>query len=223
MTFKKSLVATLVSTVMCLPALAMDGADFSKRLYVGVAGGSSKLSPESEVDTLQIDDDADTGRKVMIGYDFSPRMAIEFAAADLGSAAIGSGATDVGTISYEVKELSALYHFYNLSGYEAMMERRGLGMFVKLGVGQMDNDSPEDIPYTRENDAHLSGGLGIEFATRMGLALRGEIEAFDKDAQLASLGLLWRFGGGGSDSDDGLFTKGGAAVGSLLSSGRCSV
>ena len=37
--------------------------------------------------------------------------------------------------------------------------------------------------------------------------MRGEVEAFDEDALLTSLGLLWRFGGNGrSDSDDGLFT-----------------
>ena len=218
MNLAKSLTATLISTALCLPAFAQESMDFSKRLYVGSTGGASKLSPESERDDYVVDDDVDSGGKLLIGYDFSPDWAIEFSAADLGAAAIGERGTgvDIGTISYDVMELSAVYHFYNLSGYDAKSERRGLGAFVKLGIGAMDNDSPEDIPFERENDAHLSGGIGVEYGTRIGLALRGEIEAFDKDAMLSSLGLLWRFGGKGGSSNDGLFSKGGAMVGGLI-------
>lgn len=215
MTLKKSLVATLISTVMCLPAVAQES-DFSKRLYVGIGAGSSKLSPESQVPAFSVEDESDSASKIFIGYDFKPRIAIELSAADLGAAGIGPG--NVGSIDYQVAELSALYHFFNLGGYEALLERRGLGAFLKVGFGAMDNES--ELAFTRENDIHLSGGLGVEYATRLGLALRGEIEAFDKDAMLSSLSLLWRFGGkGGSSSNDGLFSAGGGLVGGLIGDG----
>lgn len=200
MILKKSLVATLISTAFCLPAVAQD---FNKRFYVGAAGGGSNLEPESQVAAFTIDDETDIGGKVMVGYDWSPRIGIELAAADLGEAGIGPN--EVGEISYNVYELSGLYHFFNLGGYDALLDRRGLGAFFKVGVGAMDNDS--NLEFTRDNDIHLSGGIGLEYGLPLGLAVRGEVEAFDEDALLTSLGLLWRFGGNGrSDSDDGLFT-----------------
>jgi len=218
MTLKKSLVATLISCAMCLPAMAQD-ADFSKRFYVGMAGGNSELSPESQIPAYVVEDDTDEASKIMIGYDIKPRIGLELSVADLGAAGIGPGM--IGTIDYSVVELSALYHFFNLGGYEALMDRRGLGAFLKLGVGGMDNES--NLSFTRENDAHLSGGIGVEYGTRMGLALRGEVEAFDKDALLTSLGLLWRFGGNGGSSDDGLFSKGGGMVDGLIGGGTDAI
>ncbi len=208
MTFNKSLVATLLSAAICLPAMA-DTGGFSKAVYVGISGGVSGLEPESQVPQFFVQDDTDSGTKVYIGYDISPRWAAELSFADLGEAVIGPDS--VGSISYQVLELSGLYRLFDKN-------RRGFGAFAKLGFGGLDNES--DLNFTRDNDLHLSGGLGVEWASKFGLAVRGEIEAFDQDATFASLGLLWRFGGGSSsssDSDDsGLFSKGVGSVGGLL-------
>jgi OOP family OmpA-OmpF porin len=204
---KKSLVATLISAVLCAPAIAAEHG-FHKKLYIGAAGGQSKLSPEVQTGVdLEVTDEDSEGSKLFVGWDFRPNMALELGMADLGEAEIGSttGGTG-GTMEYEVANLSVLYHFYNLGGFDRLASRQGLGMFVKAGIGQMDNDS--ELDFERKNDVHLMGGLGIEYGTRLGLALRGEIEAFDEDAMLTSLGLLWRFGGGSGKSDNGgLFTK----------------
>ena len=43
---------------------------------------------------------------------------------------------------------------------------------------------------------HLLAGLGVEYATRRGLALRAEGIAFDADVNYLQLGLLYRFGRG---------------------------
>jgi len=43
-------------------------------------------------------------------------------------------------------------------------------------------------------------GLGAEYQLSSGLAARVEAETFDKDMQLFSLGLLWRFGGEDNDA-----------------------
>lgn len=208
MKFKISLVATLISTVLCVPASAEDQS-FHKRLYAGAAGGISQLQPEVEngVD-LRVTDDESTGGKVFVGWDFHPHLGVELGYADLGEAEIGTGAgVTVGDLGYEVADLSVLYHFYNAGGYDRLLARRGLGAFLKIGVGTMDNSS--DLEFTRDNDTHLMGGAGLEYGTKVGLALRGEIEAFDEDAILASLGLLWRLGGNKSSDNDhgGLFSE----------------
>ena len=207
MTFNKSLVATLLSAAICLPAMA-DTDGFAKRFYVGISAGVSELEPESQVPEFFVEDDTDTAGKVFLGYDFSPRFAAELSIADLGEAVIGPDA--VGAISYDVVELMGLYRLFD-------KDRRGFGAFAKLGFGGLDNES--ELNFTRDNDVHLSGGLGIEWAHRIGLAIRGEVEAFDRDAMLATIGVLWRFGGGSSSKssdDDGLFSKGAGAVGGLL-------
>ena len=220
MTLTKSLVATLIGSSLCLPAVAQDFDQFSRPVYIGIAGGSSNLEPESQVSQFFVEDDSDVGTKIFLGWDFLPRFGAELAFATLGSANIGPNS--IGTIDYDVYELSGIYHFFNLGGYDATFDRRGLGAFVKLGVGVLDNDSPEGIPFTRENDFHLSGGIGIEYGFRFGLAIRAEIEAFDEDAMLSSVGALWRFGSNSNSdggSDDGLFSNGSGAVGGLLGGG----
>jgi len=203
MKIKKSLFATLISTCLCVPALADQG-EFHKKLYIGGAGGTTKVSPEIRGDqTLEVTEDESEGTKAFIGWDFRPHMALELGIADLGEAEIGPN--NAGTVGYEVADLSLVYHFYNLGGYERLINRQGLGAFWKLGIGAMDNES--ELNVTRKNDVHAMAGFGLEYGTRIGLALRGEIEAFDEDALMASVGLLWRLGRGG-DAGGGLFSKG---------------
>lgn len=218
---KKSLGAMLISAMFCTPAIAAEHG-FHKKLYLGAATGQSNLSPEVQSGVeFEVTDEESDGDKVFIGWDFRPNMAVELGFADLGEAEVSSTTDNtVAGLGYEVANLSFLYHFYNLGGAERLMSRTGLGMFLKAGLGAMDNES--ELEYERENDVHLMGGLGVEYGTRMGLALRGEVEAFDKDAMLASVGLLWRFGRGKGSDDDGhggLFTKNPLeAMGSMMKS-----
>ena len=193
MTFNKSLIAALIGTAMCFPAVAAESGGFKKRFYIGASAGTSTLEPEIENGlAFTVQDDSDSAFKGYVGFDFLPRWAFEAAIADLGEAEIGPNSA--GEVSYDVVELSGLLHLFKFGGRQNLLERRGLGAFVKLGIGFLDNDS--ELEFRRENDVHLSGGVGVELGTRVGFAIRGEWEAFDEDAQLASLGLLWRFGGG---------------------------
>lgn len=193
MTFNKSLIAALIGTAMCFPAVAADSSGFKKRFYIGASAGSSTLEPEIESGLpFTIQDDSDSAFKGYIGFDVTPRFAAEISAADLGEAEIGPDSA--GTVFYDVIELSGLWHLFKFGGRENLLDRKGLGAFVKLGVGVLDNSS--NLEFRRENDIHLSGGVGVELGTRIGLAFRAELEAFDEDAMLASGGLLWRFGGG---------------------------
>ena len=186
----KSLVATLIGTCLCGSALAQQG-DFHRKLYIGGAGGVSKVEPEIRGgQNLEVTDDESEGGKVYIGWDFRPHMALELGYADLGEAEIGPN--NIGEVEYEVADLSLVYHFFNFGGYNRLINRQGLGAFWKLGIGALENDSNLDVD--RRNDVHAMAGLGVEYGTRIGLAVRGEIEAFDEDAILASLGLLWRIG-----------------------------
>ena len=208
MKLKISLIATVISAVLCVPAVAEDNGAFHKKLYIGAGGGASRLDPEVQSGVnLDVTDRNSTGQKVYVGWDFTPRLAVELGVADLGEAEIGNiGGGPAGEIDYEVADLSLLYHFFNIGGWDRLLARQGFGAFWKVGVGTMDNDS--NLPFTRENDTHLMGGIGVEYGTKVGLALRGEFEAFDEDALLGSVSLLWRLGGPSGLGHGGLFSKG---------------
>ena len=62
----KSLVATLIGTCLCVPALAQQG-DFHRKLYIGGAGGVTKVEPEIRGgQNLEVTDDESEGGKVYI-------------------------------------------------------------------------------------------------------------------------------------------------------------
>jgi len=211
MKIKKSLLAMLTSACLCMPALAHHGpGKFHNKFYIGGSGGISRVDPEViGGQNLTVDENTSEGGKVFIGWDFRPHMALEFALADLGEADIGPN--DVGEVEYRVANLSFMYHFFNAGGYQRLLDRQGFGAFWKIGIGGLDNDSELDV--TRRNDVHASAGVGVEYGTRIGFAVRGEVEAFDEDAALASVGVLWRFGRNALSSGAGLVAAGGAAVG----------
>ena len=89
--------------------------------------------------------------------------------------------------------VSGLYHAFQSEGYEDGY-REGYSVFGTLGVGGMSNES-DAVPYEREHDAHLHYGVGAELGLSDGLAVRGEVDLYDKDAKMASVSLLKRFGG----------------------------
>ena len=100
----KSLVATLIGTCLCGSALAQQG-DFHRKLYIGGAGGVSKVEPEIRGgQNLEVTDDESEGGKVYIGWDFRPHMALELGYADLGEAEIGPN--NIGEVEYEVAAVS---------------------------------------------------------------------------------------------------------------------
>ena len=76
-------------------------------------------------------------------------------------------------------------------------KRTGLSGYGRVGFGVMDNSAVGNVAFVRENDTQLLVGAGAEYGLRNGLGLRGEVIVFDKDAQFAQLGVIYRIGSGG--------------------------
>lgn len=175
-------------------------AEFNKRFYVGIGGGASSMSPDENDTGYVLDQDSDTAAKVFLGWDFAKKWAVEAQFATLGDATFvqSEGQTLVppeGAVAYQAAGLSALYHIYNSQGDSGYNDRTGFAVFGKLGVGTLDTSS-DDLEVEQLEDVQLLLGVGLEYEFESGLALRAEFDAFDQDAQMATLGLLWRFGGG---------------------------
>ena len=150
--------------------------------YVGAGIGVSRVEPDASGTSYSVADDNDMGWKVFLGYDLSKYWTLEAFWADLGQSDMNPG----GAIDYRV---------YGLEGLLYMPGNvPGLSAFLKLGVGRLDTYS-NNVPFTQVEDTQLIGGLGAEYQFANHLAVRGEYEYFDRDAQLVSVSLMGRFGG----------------------------
>lgn len=173
-------------------------AEFDNRIYLGLSGGLSFIEPDPNDTGYRVDDNADTGLKLTLGWDFAEKWAIEGYYTNLGDATLVEDtgfnlAPPGGAVSYQAGGLSAVYYLYNREGEFGYQNREGLSLLAKVGVGVLDTSS-ETLPIEQVNGAHLMLGIGLEWAFTSGLALRTEIEAYDEDAAYASVGFLWRFG-----------------------------
>lgn len=180
-------------------------AEFDKRMYLGLSGGMSFIEPNPNDTGYRVEDNADTGLKLTLGWDFAEKWALEGYYSKLGEATLvedtGFSLTPAGgAVSYQAGGLSAVYYLYNREGDFGYQNREGLSLLAKVGVGVLDTSS-ETLPIEQVNGAHLMLGIGLEWAFASGLGLRAEIEAYDKDAAYASIGFLWRFGRDSSPGD----------------------
>ena len=184
-TVKRIAVALLICGVIT-PVMA-EGS-FTKRWYGGIAAGISELEPDPNGTPVTVEESRSTGGKLFLGYDLSPRFSVEGQYADLGAAEMAP--TD--EVSYKEFSLSALYYLY-----KQRREHTGFGLFGKAGAAKMENDT--GLPYERVNDFSLAYGIGLEYAFNNGIALRSELELFDKDARFLSVSLMKRFGATGDE------------------------
>ena len=170
------------------PRFAGSSNEFNRRIYIGAGAGASRLEPDaSDVPGVSVSDENSAGYQFTLGYDFSNRFSVEAHGGDLGEAEM----SPAGEIGYQVGALSGIAYLLNDS-YDRG-RREGFNLFARLGVGTLRNQA-EVVQFERINDFHLLGGLGLEYGFRSGLGVRAELISFDEDAQLAQLGLVYRFG-----------------------------
>ncbi len=185
MTHNKKLVGAAVS-LSCLLCLSVGQAEavVKKSWYLGFGAGISNLEPDTRGTGYRVEDRQDTGSKLFLGYDLSKSLSLEGYYSHLGEAEL----VPSGRMEYEDSGLSGLYYFYKQSH-----SYRGWKGFGRLGLGWMKNDS--NLYYVQENNRHLLLGGGIEYGFDNGLALRVDVDLYDKDARLVAINLLKRFGG----------------------------
>ncbi len=181
----KSVKCTAAMMMLCGAMVSANAAsDFTKRWYGGAGIGISELEPDPNGTAVSVDKSRSSGGKIFVGYDLSERFSIEGHYADLGEAKMAPR----GEVGYREFGLGGLYYLY-----KQHPAHTGFGFFGKAGLGKMENDT--DLTYERVNDYSLFYGAGLEYGFRNGLALRGEIELYDKDAQFLTISLMKRFGG----------------------------
>ena len=154
--------------------------------WLGVGVGISRLQPDASAINQSIIDDRDTASSAMLGLDLNHRFGVQLGYTDLGRAEL----TNNNHIAYY--ELSVDTLIYGLANRFRREHRLGFLPFGRVGISTMKNSS--SLPFIRVNDVSIKFGLGLEYATHLGLAARVEVTSFDTDALFAGVGLLYRFG-----------------------------
>jgi len=162
---------------------------FDRRFYGALSAGMSRLEPDTEgADGVDVDKNTDAGGQLAVGADLSKTFTVELHAADLGSAEL----SPEGTIAYQVGGGSVLMY----AGRERA-QRRGLMGFGRVGIAATSIEGEGDVNFVTDDSAKGIVGAGVEYMWQ-NLGVRGEVLVFDKDAQFAHLGVIYRLGG--SDS-----------------------
>lgn len=154
--------------------------------YVGLGGGLSRLSPDTDGSPFTLEDESSAAVGILGGYDISDRFSLELGYTNLGVAGLSAN-EDIGYTA-----LSAGAVLYLLGDAEDIAARDGLSAYFRLGLSSIDNSS--DIQLEKADNTSVWAGIGVEMPLRQRLALRGELLSFDGDAQAVMVSILFRPG-----------------------------
>lgn len=214
--------AAKVSSVLGLMALAvvacpMAAADDVNGWYVGGNVGRSFATIDDDrinasllgagfASTRIDDDDRSTGYKIFSGYQFNRNFAIEGGYFDLGTFGYKATTVPAGTLSGEAK-IRGLN--LDLVGIVPMTDK--LSAFGRVGVTHAQTKDSfsgtgavrASNPNPSKTDTNYKFGAGLQYAVTENFGLRAEIERYrindavgnKGDIDLASIGLVYRFGG----------------------------
>ncbi len=175
-------------------AIDYDGAGFSRKFYGAIGAGASRLEPDtSAAQGISVDENTVPAGQITVGADLSNTFSVELHSADLGSA----GLSPAGRINYHVNGGSVLMY----AGKDRS-DRKGLMGFGRVGVALTDNSAVGDVNFESNEDPQPLVGAGLEYYVGRNFGLRSEVIVFDKDAQFAQLGVIYRLGGGSSGTDE---------------------
>jgi len=150
--------------------------------YIGVNGGISFLEPDPGASSFTIDEDTSEGVKLSLGYHFTDYLSVEGLYSVLGEATFNERDA---SIDYSVAGLGLRY---------GVPISKRLGVSIATGVGQIENTG-NNVVFTKVEDVLVYVGVGAEYRFGDHFSVLAHYDYFDKDAQLASLGLRYRFGG----------------------------
>ncbi|MDT8281797.1 MAG: OmpA family protein [Gammaproteobacteria bacterium] len=181
---------------LSMASVFADGVDESDQYswYLGAGLGLTRLDPDTNNTGYRVSDDQDAGFKLFAGFDYNEYLTAEGFYADLGSAKLSSSFASQpdGSIDYATYGASALWYFWRNSEGEGDNLRKGFQAYVHGGLSALDNSS--SVNFSQNNSVQVHYGAGLEYGLNNGIALRAGVDLYDKDASMAFVGVLKRFG-----------------------------
>jgi OOP family OmpA-OmpF porin len=189
---KKALIAS---------AFALSGAlaatQASAQAFIGGSIGQSDIEDDvaGSLITSGSVDGKDTGWKVFGGYMFNRHFGVEAAYVDLGEASY-SGDFNGAPVTGGKVEING----FNVAAIGSYPINEQFSIFGKIGLFMWDaeaSDTTGGVPFSAKDDgSDISFGFGVGYSFTKNLGVRAEWERFktdDADADLISIGLVWRF------------------------------
>lgn len=181
---------TVAGSVFSTPA-----PEFKKNYFVGFGTNVFEfVSPQAEVSAADGSASGTGGQKpqhLMLGRDFTRKLTGE-----LHFHRLQSDRTTGSVGLHRDVTLSALY-------YRSRKNGGGLAVYGRGGVGEITESAL--ATGQRSTDSYLVAGVGLEFASRYGFAVRGEHWVRDNDTSNSYLSVLYRFNK--FDDTPGLLSK----------------
>jgi len=152
--------------------------------YVGLGGGLSRLSPDTEGSAFTLYDDQAETTYAYVGLDINDWLSAEAAFTDLGEAELSGGQS----IEYTSASIGGIAYVYRNRGKDE--RQSGLSGYLRLGLNSISNES--DILLNEADNTSVWVGAGIQYPLGQRFGLRAEISSYDGDAQAALASLYWR-------------------------------
>lgn len=183
-----------VITTVSLADSHEDGGVKERSWYLGAGLGITELDPDTGSTGYSVSDERDTGFKLFGGYDFSERLTVEGFYTDLGSAQLSNPAPSQpdGAIDYSTLGASVLWYFVRNGKNNGKDLRKGLQVYAHGGLSFLSNSS--SVAFSQDNSVQVQYGAGLEYGLNNGVALRAGIDLYDKDAGMAFISVMKRFG-----------------------------
>jgi outer membrane protein OmpA-like peptidoglycan-associated protein len=195
------LVALLAITLVPVNELRADDevctysdGEFQKCWYAGLGLGITHVDPEGQAGGWSTNDDSDSGWKLFAGYQFKPLWSVELSYVDGGEAGLGNVDPALeqfipnASIDYSTPSVMAVRW---LKTPESQWNA-----FLKLGLSAISNDASDAlIPYEKQTDVQLAGGLGAQLKFRQRWFVRGDLDLYDRDHYYAGISVGGFFGG----------------------------
>ncbi len=171
-------------------------AEDNRSWYIGGGIGITELDPDTGNTGYNVSDKSDTGFKLFGGYDFTERFSVEAFYADLGASKLDSNFVTLpdGEITYSTLGASALWYFWRNGESGGSDPRKGWQAYVHGGLSFLANSASSGIKFTQDNSTQIQYGAALEYGLNNGIALRAGLDLYDKDASMAFVGVLKRFG-----------------------------
>lgn len=156
-------------------------------LYLGAGLGIGNLNPDLSETNYNIESKNDLAIKFTAGWDINKRISIEGFYSDLGYLELKPS----GKLGYSSTAFAGLYHFYI---NDRPRQAGNISAHLKAGASYLWNQEKEGVDSSKQSDALLLLGVGVEYFILEGLSVRAEYESFAKDASSGVVSLIKRFG-----------------------------
>jgi hypothetical protein len=175
-------VVTANETVIVTDTVVAKNLDKPGAYYWGIKLGVASFDPDTSGTIFDVTEKQSSAVGVLAGLRLRPDLMLEASFASLGESKFSTLGNPVGSIEYQVINVSGVYKFLDLKTWP-------VGLYVQGGLAHLNIKA--NIPVNAEKSTSLSAGLIADYAWADNMKLRLAVESYSQDIAYSSLSLVW--------------------------------